>query len=149
MEYTGVGNVDLLVAMMDLKLVQLLRGAMNAADAGAGKCASAHPLGPDPNCAHIGPRPQVHPTPHFNPRPVIQPAARFEPRPVIHPKPIEAPPAVCPPVLPEVPHVKQFHRQAPWQVLPWERSPQPIIQVKVHKPEPDIVRKGSLLNILA
>ncbi|MGH7180318.1 MAG: hypothetical protein ACREJC_23265, partial [Tepidisphaeraceae bacterium] len=81
------------------------------------------------------------------PRPVILPAARFLPRPVVHPTPrLESlpppPPRECPtPVCPKGPLVP------PWDMPVWKTPVQPAQKVKVHIHRPDVVNKGSLLDL--
>jgi hypothetical protein len=137
-------NVALLLAALDLKLVQLVRGAMRAADEAAGKELGALVREPE-----FQPRQVIHPEPRYEPRPVIHPEPRYEPRPVIHPAPrvVEPPPAVCCPPGPEhKPRITPSPFVPPWKVLPWENPPQPLLKVKVIKLKPDIVRKGSLID---
>ena len=138
-------NVALLVAALDLKLVQLVRGAMAAADAGAAKHLGKL-VGPAPA---IAPRPVLHPQPRIEPREVIHPTPRIEPREVLHPAPrvVEPPPVYCcPPCPPERARCTPPVFVPPWKVVPWENPPQPLPNVKLIKPKPDIVRKGSLID---
>ena len=147
---TGVASVDLLVAALDLKLVQLIRGAMRAADIASGKGQSATPLGPAPD-----PAPSITGRRHYTPEPVYEarrhfhPTPRYEPRPVIHPTPrVEVAPPI---VIPAEPCVEKCHcLKSPfipsWKLLPWQNPPQPAQVVKVVKVKPDIVRKGSMID---
>ena len=134
-------NVAAVVAALDLKLVRLLRAAMNTTDAGR-----AHPLCPAPNPPprHVDPepvfepRPHVHPTPHFEPRLVHRPAPSFR-------APAPLPPPTFEPV-PCEPCPKKNVIQPPWAILAWEipiQSPQPV---KVHIIRPDTISKGSLID---
>ena len=138
-------NVSLLVAALDLKLVQLVRQAMRAADQQAGAPASA--LGPAPTPE---PRRVIHPEERFEPRPVIRPTPRFEPRPVIYPKPRIAPrpvrgdPAPAETVVRKEP--AELPLQPPWAKLPWQNPPSPAPKIKLAPPHPDIVRRGELLD---
>ena len=139
-------NIALLVASLDLKLVQLVRGAMAAADAAAGKGLAVTELGPAPS--HIQPRRVFDPEPRIEPREVIHPTPRIEPREVIRPAPrVEEPPPAywCPPCEPR-PRDHKSPFVPPWKFLPWENPPQPVLNVKVIKLKPDIVRKGSLID---
>jgi hypothetical protein len=136
-------NVAALTAALDLKLVRLLRGAMNTTDAGR-----AHPLGPAPN-----PPPQlrrVDPEPVFEPRPHIHPTPYFEPRLVHRPAPSFRTPAPLPPPPREPPPCepcgKKHLIQPPWAVLAWETPIQPEQPVKVHIVRPDTISKGSLID---
>lgn len=136
-------NVTLLVAALDLKLVQLVRGAMRAADE-----AGAKELGGLVREPEFRPRQIIHPEPRYEQRPVIHPEPRYEARPVIHPTPrvVEPPPAVCSPCPEHKPRITPSPFVPPWKVLPWENPPQPLLKVKVIKLKPDIVRKGSLID---
>jgi hypothetical protein len=147
-----VGSADLpslLVASLDLKLVQLVRGAMANADAASGKGTAVSGLGPAPSRierrfrvqpeTEILPRRRVEPEPRIEPRQVIRPADRYEPR------VCDAVPAVyeC-----YTPHTKS-PIEPPWKVLPWEDRSQceelrPQIKVVI-KP-PDIVHRGSIID---
>ncbi|HEY7116959.1 MAG TPA: hypothetical protein VH475_10255 [Tepidisphaeraceae bacterium] len=142
----GVGvesHIELLVAALDLKMVQLVRDAMRTADR-----ATAKELGVLEPAARFEPRVVYHPTPRFEPRPVYHPTPRFEPRPIVHPTPrvVDPPPAVCPPREPECPRISKPVFVPPWKVMPWENPPQPALKVKVIKLQPDRVRKGSLID---
>ena len=142
-------HVELAVAALDLKLVQLLRQVMRAADTrGAG---NGLPFAPAPAAE---PRPHIHPEPRFDPRPVIHPTPRFEPRPVIHPQArVEqrrfTPPCDQPPqdvLVRKEPG--EMPLRPPWMSMPWENStqPAPAPNVKVARPHPDIIHKGLLLD---
>lgn len=131
-------SVNLLLAGMDLKLVQLLRSAMNhGGPGGATGAACGNPSSQGR---------QVHqPTPRIEPRKVIHPAAYYTPRPVHHPEPTFAPPTTLP--LPDThPHALKNLFPAPWKQplkdLPPE--PRPIIKQVQYKVE--IVHKGSLID---
>ena len=133
-------HVELLVAALDLKLVQLLRDAIRTTDlSGARENGN---LAPE---VRIEQRRHIHPEPLIEPRRHIHPEPRYEPRPVIHPTPrVEPSPPVCLPA-----EVRRAHKSGlvpPWKVLPWENPPQPSQKVKVIKIKPDIVRKGSLID---
>jgi hypothetical protein len=141
-------RVDLLVAALNLKEVQLVRAAIRTADLSAGGVPG--PLGtieqPETLARrHITPEPRIeprvvyHPTPRFEPRPVIHPAPRFLPRPVIEE-------SSCPPMQPEQPPRSHNPIQPPWRVLPWQIPSPPPPKVKVVLIRPDIVSKGSLID---
>lgn len=135
-------HIELLVATLDLKLVQLIRDAMRVADLAGAQAKDT--LGP---AATFEPRRHIHPEPYFEPRPHYHPTPVFEPREHICLRPRVEP---CPPiVLPCEPQVADCHRpvfQPPWKVMPWENPPQPALKVKVVKLKPDIVRTGSLID---
>lgn len=130
---------------MQLRLVQLLRGAMANADKGAA-AAAGHDGGAISPCpARSGP--VLTPEPRYLPRPVLHPTPRYEPRPVIHPMP-RFEPQPCPPddcqksaksTLPAGP-------QPPWSLLPWQQ-PAPIPpKIKIIVRQPDITRRGTLID---
>ena len=139
-------RIDLLVAALDLKLVRLLRDAIRTTAEAAGRGQSVSGLGPAPN-NFLGRR-RIEPTPVIEPRKRIEPTPRIEPRTVIHltPRVVEPPPLVCPPAEPEKCRIGKSGLVPPWKVLPWERPVEPAIIVKVIKRNPDIVRKGSLID---
>ncbi|HSI32440.1 MAG: hypothetical protein ACAI43_14570 [Phycisphaerae bacterium] len=144
----GAASPALLIAAMDLKLVRLIRGAMAAADLAAGKCGSAHPLGPDPE-PEFNTRRHLTPTPVYEPRRHIHPTPKFEPRPVIHLRPRVV---VDPPI--RVPAEPCLHPDAgsklpppPWKLPPCQPVPaQPVQKVKLVRLKPDIVRTGTMID---
>jgi len=132
----SVGSVNLLLAAMDLKLVQLLRGAMNA---GGGARGIVHPT------PRIEPRPVHHPDPRIEPRKTITPTPRFELRRVHRPEPkFESYQSLAPEQPKGSPCSKVL--PPPWKqpltTLPVE--PRPV--VKKVEFAPDIVSKGSLID---
>ena len=145
-----VESVNLLVAALDLKLVRLLRAAMNAAD-GRGACRPGQLIHPEPR---FEPRRRIHPEPKFEPRPHIHPEPRFEPRPV-HRRCEAPPPPCCPPATPADAAATKSSTspiQPPWKVLPWEEhftplSAPPVRTVKVFAGGPDVCRKGNLIDL--
>jgi len=141
-------RVELIVAALDLKLVQLLRDAIRTTAMAAGKGQPVSGLGPAPNAGLFESRRRVEPQPVFEPRKHIHPTPRFEPRPVIHltPRVVDPPACVCPPVEPEKPRITKPFMVPPWKLLPWEQPPRPALSIKVIRRKPDIVRKGSLID---
>jgi hypothetical protein len=142
-------NVALLVAALDLKLVQLIRDAIRVTDIAGAKYHDGAGLGP---AATFEPRRHLTPEPEYLPRRHIEPAPTFEPRksiatcPPCHPAPAitpPPPPCECPPASS---HPKSTFLLPPWKQLPWQNPPQPALKVKVIKLMPDIVRKGSLVD---
>src|SRR5438093_125762 len=109
---------SLIVASFDLKLVQLLRGAIRAADAASGRGAPIAFIGPAPTFAagRLGSRRVLHPEPRFEPRPVIHPTPRFLPRPVIHLTPGFDPASSAGSVLPEKPPHCGDGLPPPWKM---------------------------------
>lgn len=152
-------HISLLVAALDLKLVQLVRGAIRTADLSSGKGAPASGLGPAPN-PDIGLRRHLEPEPVIEPRRHIHPTDYYEPRQVIHPKPCVAPcpcpPApLCPPepdyyppipIAPVATYATSSPIQPPWKILPWQNPPaaRPIVKIVIKRT--DIVHKGSLID---
>lgn len=127
---------------MDLKVVQLIRGAMAAADGqGAGGLGAAtRPVD------RFEPRKVIHPTPRYEARTIYHPTPRYEARPVLHPTPrVEeaAPPAETTPkgtcVNPAAP--------PPWLEPSWNRPVPPVPTVKIIQHHTDIQNKGSLLDM--
>jgi hypothetical protein len=142
---------SLIVAAADLKLVQLLRAAMNTG--GNGCCGkSAHPLGPDPNCNLIERRFRIEPEPEILPRKRIEPQPRIEPRQVIRPvdrfEPRECDLMAVPVPVECYSPGKKCPIEPPWRVLPWEHplSIRVEAKVKVVVRPPDIVNKGTLID---
>lgn len=146
------GNIAAVVAALDLKLVRLLRDAMNNTPGGA---APAGLVGP---AATFEGRRTAGPEPRIAPRPVVHPTPRFEPRPVIHPEPrVDSP--VYPCVVVEVrvdPPESKCPIEPPWRLLPWESAAapaqaeslaQPAHRVKPRIRQPDIVGKGVLIDL--
>ena len=144
-------NIAAVVAALDLKLVRLLRDAMNNRPGGA---APAGLVGP---AATIEPRRVIEPEPRIEPRRVIHPTPRFEPRPVIRPGPRIDDPAcvIVEVVVVDPPDNSKCPIEPPWRVLPWEvdgagrgggEFAQPAQRVKPRTRPPDIVSKGSLID---
>jgi hypothetical protein len=143
-------SVNLLVATLDLKLVQLLRGAMRAADrqGPAGRGQLIHPA------PTIEPRRHFHPEPKFEPRPHVHPEPAFDPRPRLHVPGYLRGAECCPnspasqPIVPKSP---TSPIQPPWKVLPWENPPamrpRPLQKVKLMIGRPDISPKGTVIDV--
>lgn len=134
-------NISLLTAALDLKLIQMLRQAMQPMNQGPG----GMPFSLTP-AAIYEPRQRLHPTPRIEPRRVYHPTPRIEPRLVFHPAPRQTP---CPPPAPPpTSGHKPFSPIPPvWKQLPpvhHDRPAGPKIKV-VHRP-PDIIHKGSLID---
>src|SRR5690554_5084706 len=130
----GIGSTtSLLLASMDLKLVQLLRSAMNN-----GGAAGPGGVGPVPT---IQPRPVHTPEPRIEPRRVIDPTPHFAPRKVHHPEPrFEAP--ECPPPAPDPgPRCTRPVLPPPWKTVPLEQPVEPRPVIKQVRYQVDIVHK--------
>lgn len=138
----GPSSISLITAALDLQLVRLLRAA--TADDAAMLTQARPSCQPPPE---ILPRRRIHPTPKFEPRPVVHPSPRFESRPVISPTPEEAllPPPQC--VPDHAPCHGKLAIQPPWKVLPTEKPSQVAQPVKVVVHRPDIISKGSLIDL--
>ena len=145
--------VGLVVAALDLKLVRLVRAAMNGGLAPGG----------------IGPGRRIEPEPVFEPRRRIEPEPQFEPRPHVRPEPVFEPreklrggaPALdccdacaCP--TPTEPTEKATHSpspiEPPWKVRPWEEMRDaavapPVRKIKVIQVRPDIQCKGTVIDL--
>ncbi|MGD0139216.1 MAG: hypothetical protein ABSD28_10085 [Tepidisphaeraceae bacterium] len=139
----AVSNVNLLVASLDLQMVQSLLGAIRAADRhGAGQL----PVAVSPIDSYCR-RPVIHPQPRYLPRPVLHPTPRYLPRPVIHPQPRVEPPCSSPPCpKSSVPHITAGP-QPPWKILPWQEPAAAPNVIKIIMRPPDIVTKGNLLDL--
>jgi hypothetical protein len=147
----GVGiesSIAGLVATLDLQLVQMLRGAMNAADANACKTVAGVPVAHKRDCFER--RPVIDPTPRIEGRKVYHPTPRIEPRPVIRPTArVEKSNACLPPVPTEVEPGEKTKSPIlpPWKTLPCENKQPAPVQIKMVVQRPDIQNKGSLIDL--
>lgn len=135
----GIGNASLIIAALDLQLVRLLRKSIAANVACPVLCpcdrlAIRSRLRAELR-RRIEPRKVVHPTPRFDARPVIHPTPRIEPRTVDHP------------TEPVQPARKPGPCRPPWRVPLWEMTLQPPPNIKVHIYRPDVIHKGTLLDL--
>lgn len=143
---------SLLIAALDLKLVQDVIGAMRAADA-AEEAAVQNPLAPPAACDCSN---HIHPCPVYQNPQVV----RYEPcdeacekAPIIchWTAPIEAKPrlALIEPVAEKPSHVtpNRWIITPPWAILPWQQPAPAPAQVKVVRYTTDIVNKGSLIDV--
>jgi hypothetical protein len=147
-------QASLIVAASGLEVVQLLTGAMRAADkasaADAGHGPNANPdFGP---AAIYEPAARAHPEPTIAPRQVIHPSPRIEPRLIEHPAK-ELPvlnSCALPPITMERSHIDPSPIQPPWKVLPWECPNAPALMVKLVVFQPDNtcngLYKGSVID---
>lgn len=134
-------NISLLTATLDLKLIQMLRQAMQPVNQGCGRL----PFASTP-AAVYQPRQHLHPTPAIQPRQVIHPTPRIAMRKVIQPSP-QLNPGNPPPAL-QPTSGKPFSPIPPvWKKLPpVHHNPVAAPKIKVvHRP-PDIIHKGSLID---
>jgi hypothetical protein len=139
----AVSNVNLLVASVDLQLVQSLLGAIRAADR---QSARQLPVAVSPVDSYC-PR-TVTPQPRYLPRPVLHPIPRYLPRPVIHPRPRVEPPCSAAPPCPKasVPHITAGP-QPPWKILPWQEPAAPPNVIKITVRPPDMLTMGNLIDL--
>jgi hypothetical protein len=138
----AVSNVNLLVASLDLQLVQSLLGAIRAADRHS---AAQLPVAVSPVDSYC-PRPVLHPTPRYLPRPVLHPTPRYMPRPVIHPRPRVEPSCSAPCPKASVPHITAGP-QPPWKILPWQEPAAPPNVIKITVRPPDMLTMGNLIDL--
>jgi hypothetical protein len=136
----------LFVAALDLKEVQLLRGAIRVADEEAGPQhrfldddsytpSAVRPCSPCYGPSVTLPRQVFHPTPRYEPRPVLHPTVRLEMRRTMEPAPV--------PIQPPV-HNEPNPIQPPWKVLP---SPiLPVRLVKVVQVQPENNNTGRVID---
>ena len=150
MDVAASGNVSVLVAALGLKEVQLLVGAMRAADQAARRASAL----PGPPNEPVVARPAVAPEPRYLPRRVIHPEPRYAPRPVEHPTPrLGTGPAPCPtegnppPVIVIVKPPNECPLAPPWRTPAWQQPLPPAPSIKVAPPRPDIIHKGMLLDV--
>jgi hypothetical protein len=153
-------NVQLLVASLDLKLVQLLRDAIRTADLTGAALRRATDLGPTPSPE---PRPHLHPEPVYEPRIHYHPTPRIEPRLVwrsaagASPGPCGCPGSApdwanCPPTAPPAKPDCERPMEPPWKVLPWQNPPPPppaarVRKIKVFVSRPDSAQKGAAIDL--
>ena len=143
-------SVGLVVAALDLKLVRLVRAAMQSGG-GPGDQKTIHPQ------PVIEPRKRHHPDPVIEPRPHIRPEPVFEPR--VRPGIGESTwcrPQAGAPIAPAEPVEKASHStspiEPPWKVLPWERHDdsdrvRPVRKIKVIQARPDIQCTGTVIDL--
>jgi hypothetical protein len=143
--------VGLVVAALDLKLVRLVRAAMQPGVGPAG--------GVD---GTIRPTPVFEPRRRIEPEPVIEPRQKYRPEPVFEPRQRLGGGLRCDcagetaPAAPTEP-VEKVSRsvspiEPPWKVLPWEQPPdahrvRPLRKIKVIQPRPDMQCKGTVIDI--
>jgi hypothetical protein len=151
-------NPALIVAAMQLDLVQLLRAAMNGGvDPGGPHVGPIGGIGTGGGEACCGPCGPCDTFEKACSRPVLCPEPRYLPRPVIRPTPYYAPvpwPTRLNPGMPkswgnqecaEAPSIEQAP-QPPWKVLPWQEPAKIPPKIKVVIQQPDILRRGTLID---
>jgi len=144
----GLDSIAALVtASAELAVVRLIRGAISSGGPAGGVGGTG--VGPIlPQDGRINPRFVHDPEPRINPRKVIDPTPRFEPRPVLHFAARDtAVEALSAPAHPESPRIHPGPLEPPWKVLPWENPPQPAPLLKVVQKPPDVIRRGTILDV--
>ena len=142
-------SVGLIVASLDLRLVRLVRAAMNG---GAGACGAGRGVCPE---RVIEPRRRIEPEPEIEPRKHVHPTPVFEPRPRHRPDAVRSGCGPLAPVTPTEPSEKSPHPswpiEPPWKVLPWEggvcNPPRPVRKIKVFEARPDMRSKGAVIDL--
>ena len=139
-------GASLLVAASELKLVQLLRGAMLAADLSGGKVGMpGGTLAPQRNPL-VRPREVIDPQPRFEPRHTVELAPRVvrgrdyytrdcEPRTSVRGCDSASKPR------------RDLVLAPPWETPVWKIPSQPALVVKVHIHRVDVHNKGSLIDL--
>jgi hypothetical protein len=136
-------SIELLVALSDLKRVRSIRGAVKANLIAAGGVPG--PLGTVQMPGRAGDA--YVPSARFESRPVHEPTPRFQPRPVIEPTPrVDVPPQFAP-LHPEQPARLANPLTPPWKMPPQIESSSGVPQVKYEVRPPDVISKGSLLDL--
>jgi hypothetical protein len=147
-------SVSLIVASLDLRLVRLVRSAMNHGNGPHGPISPDRLIGPSRD---VAPRQRVEPEPVIEPRPRVRPEPVFEPRQVFRasdPASISAADECV--VVVNAEGTGQTSSgspiEPPWKVLPWEnpapeRPVRPVQRVKVVIGRPDITNKGSVIDL--
>ena len=145
-------TVNLLVATLDLKLIQLVRGAMQAAD-------EQETRGPG---SLIHPAPTIEPRRHFHPEPVFEPRSHVHPEPAFEARPrLHVPDflhvgaaSCCPAATSAEPSDRKSSTspiEPPWKVLPWENAPalrpRPLQKAKIFIRRYDILTKGNVIDL--
>ena len=143
-------TADLLLAVSDLKLVQLLRQAILVADltSAAGRrvdqtsqiaesCRPRYPASACQPCEYI--RPVAVIDRYENSRPVACVQSGYCRRPASIPTTVVA-------VVEKQRDTMESPLQPPWKVLPWENPPQPAPVIKMVRHAPDMLNKGTLLD---
>jgi hypothetical protein len=144
-------NPALIIAASQLAVVNSILRAMNG---GQLPTLSVGPIaGPGSEPGACGcPPPDCSPC--YLPRPVLHPTPRYLPRPVIHPTPYypQAPFAPLPPLPPDTCHHPVTSPkitpgpQPPWKILPWQEPAKIAPKIKVVIRQPDIIRRGTLID---
>jgi hypothetical protein len=119
-------NVSLLVANLDLRLVQMLRQAMRTADISAAASAGAGHAVVDHSPARAATRTILKVEKEKIP------AATFEPCPKNHAHPRLAELQPYTQTRPVLPMDSKFTIQAPWKVLPWPKQIRPTLPPGQH-----------------
>ena len=138
-----ITQADLIVALSDLQVVQLIRQAIANADAATAKTLGSN----NPQAAQIAARRRIDQVPLVEPRRVIHQRPLIEPCDTIR---LKSRIIVDPPASAKEP-IKPVHITAPflppWKMLPWKTPPTHPAQIKKVVQQIDIKNKGSLIDI--
>ncbi|HEX8342234.1 MAG TPA: hypothetical protein VF624_15125 [Tepidisphaeraceae bacterium] len=143
-------TASLAIAITDLKVVSLLRDAINSGLPKTGPLGTippgANPATPRPHQKFGGGATFDRTAPAG---PVIRPSARFEPRAVFHPDPriVELPSLLVePPPLGDAPR-RTCAIPPVWKTLPPVEAPGPCAAAKVFTQKVDLITIGTLLDL--
>ena len=139
-------NVSLIVATLDLKVVQSVIGAIKKADAASTLSNGPLHLGP---AAVYEPRQHLHPETKIESRHVIHPESRYENRPVHHPveaRNSEGLYSTSTTPVPSCGHKSPI--EPPWKTLPWPQTVHVTSKVKLWVHRSDLQSKGSLIDCM-
>jgi hypothetical protein len=144
-------TASLAIAISDLKVVSLLRDAINS---GLPKTGPLGTIPPGANPATPRPRQKFGGGANFDhsasasARPAVHPSPRFEPRPVVHPSPrvVDVPPVCVAPPPAEVPD-RPCAIPPVWKTLPPVEHAPAGAAPKVYVQKVDVISKGTLLDL--
>jgi hypothetical protein len=140
----SASSVNLLVATLSLIEVRSVLNAIHRADA---ETAARLPTILDARFVDSFVHETITPAPRYLPRQIIHPTPRYLPRPVVHPFPRVEPSHPLPPCsTARTPHITAGP-QPPWKILPWQEPPKPASVIKVTVRPPDMLTKGTLIDL--
>lgn len=148
-------SLQLLFALSDLKLVTSVTNAINADLPKSGPLGTI-PEGVQANGSLEHNNAVLTADTRYTHRDTFTPSPAYTARPVVHPQPIyDQPQHVRPALEAERSPVDTTYSvprsrspiQPPWRVLPWQQPTEVRIEVKVVSIWPDIVNKGSLIDL--
>jgi len=145
---SGISSVGIFVADIGLQEVQSILRAIHTADAQTAASLPSNPVPLEVDGYGLR-REAIGSELCYLPRQVIHPTPRYLPRPVLHPTPrVESSPATVAPPCPKacVPHIIAGP-QPPWKMQPWQEPRPPADVIKMIVRPPDIVTKGTLIDL--